>query len=320
MSTENDNFHGNSHLSISIVVLTFNRIESLKTLLSELTSLRYPHLEILVVDNFSDTPASTLKASFPRVEFLRSPANLGTTGRNIGMEKASGEIVICLDDDINGLTDESLRNVSRIFQKEDIAGVNFKVVEAVTGRITNWVHHKAVETHSDKSFDTYEITEGAVAFRTGIAKKAGFYPESFFISHEGPDLAFRIMNLGYRIIYTPEIAVTHAYSPLGRTSWRNYYFDTRNTFWLVARNCPVAFGSLLLVRQVGSMLLYSIRDGYLLWWLRGVRDGLLGWPAAWKQRVAMSPTTMQRIRQLDAGRPGIVYLLRKRLFQRGIRI
>lgn len=320
MSNHNLPAHGQSLLSISVVVLTFNRIASLSALLAELSALRYPNLEILVVDNFSDIPASTLQASFPEVIFLRSPANLGTTGRNIGMARATGEVVICLDDDINGLTDSSLETVSRLFQSDDVAGVNFKVVEAVTGRITNWVHHKEVETHADKSFETYEITEGAVAFRTKIAAKAGFYPESFFISHEGPDLAFRIMNLGYRITYTPEISVTHAYSPLGRTSWRNYYFDTRNTFWLVARNCPAKFGSLLLIRQVGSMLIYSIRDGYLLWWLRGVRDGIRGWRTAWQQRIPMSPSTMQRIRELDAGRPGVVYLLRKRLFQRGIRI
>ncbi len=254
------------------------------------------------------------------MKFLRAPSNLGTVGRNIGMKQARGEIVVCLDDDVGGLTDEALWKLGPMFAEPTVAGVNFKVIEAQTGRITNWVHHKAVEQFADTRFLTYEITEGAVAFRRDIAEKAGFYPDSFFISHEGPDLAFRIMELGYTIEYNPAISVTHAYSPLARTSWRNYYYDTRNTFWLVARNCPLAFSLALLIRQNGAMFIYSIRDGFFLWWLRGVWDGLRGLPQAFRERRKMSPATMRRIAQIDEGRPSILYLLKKRLFQRGIKI
>jgi GT2 family glycosyltransferase len=159
-----------------------------------------------------------------------------------------------------------------------------------------------------------------VAFRREVAAAAGYYPEHFFISHEGPDLAFRIMELGFTVEYNPAISVIHAYSPLARTSWRNYYYDTRNTLWLVARNCPALFGTRMLTRQLGAMLIYSIRDGFLLWWLRGVRDGLRGLPQALRDRRKLSSATMQKIANIDRDRPGILYLLRKRLFQRGIKI
>ncbi len=303
-----------------MVVLTYNRLDSLKYLLAELSGLRYPQLEIIVVDNCSEVPAASLASAYPMVIFLRSPGNIGTGGRNIGMAKATGEIVVCLDDDVTGLTDEALWTLGPLFSEPGIAGICFKVIEAVTGNITNWVHHKPVERFADLTFETYEITEGAVAFRNRTAAAAGYYPESFFISHEGPDLAFRIMELGHRVIYSPTISVIHAYSPLARTSWRNYYFDTRNTLWLVARNCPFGFGMKLLTRQLGAMLVYSIRDGYFLWWLRGVRDGLLGWNKAVRERRKMSAETMRRIAEIDADRPSVAYLVRKRLFQRGIKI
>jgi GT2 family glycosyltransferase len=301
-------------------VLTYNRIESLNLLLSELSQLRYPHLEIIVVDNCSEVPAASLATTYPSVVFIRSPDNIGTGGRNIGMSRAAGEIVVCLDDDVTGLTDDALWKLGPMFQEPAIAGICFKVIEAVTGNITNWVHHKPVEHFADTTFATYEITEGAVAFRNSVAAAAGYYPESFFISHEGPDLAFRIMELGYDIIYSPAISVIHAYSPLARASWRNYYFDTRNTLWLVARNTPFVFGCKLLIRQLGAMFIYSIRDGFFLWWLRGVRDGLRGWSRAMRERKRLSGATMKRIREIDADRPSLVYLLRKRLFQRGIKI
>lgn len=307
-------------VSVSVVVLTYNRLESLRSLLAQLCVLSYPRLELIVVDNCSEVAASTLAPSYENVIFIRSPDNLGTAGRNLGMARATGDIVVCLDDDVSGLTDEALWKLGPLFANPSIGGICFKVLEAVTGNITNWVHHKPVERFADDTFATYEITEGAVAFRREVVTAAGYYPESFFLSHEGPDLAFRIMELGYDVIYDPAIEVIHAYSPLARTSWRNYYFDTRNTLWLVARNCPLGFGARLLTRQLGSMLLYSLRDGFFLWWLRGVRDGLGGLRRAIRERKKMGSSTMRKIALIDADRPGVIYLLRKRLFQRGIKI
>ena len=312
--------NGEPPVSISVVVLTFNRIDSLRALLCKLSQLTYPRLEIIVVDNCSEVPAASLAPVYKQVIFLRSPGNVGTGGRNIGMDRATGEIVVCLDDDVSGLTDAALWTLGPLFADRKLGGVCFKVIEAQTGKITNWVHHKPVERFADARFPTYEITEGAVAFRREVAAAAGYYPESFFISHEGPDLAFRIMDLGFTVEYNPTISVTHACSPLARTSWRNYYFDTRNTLWLVARNCPVPFGASLVVRQLGGMLLYSIRDGFLLWWVRGVLDGLRGLPQALRERRKLSPATMERIAEIDRDRPSLLYLLRKRLFQRGIKI
>jgi GT2 family glycosyltransferase len=311
---------GATPLPVSVVVLTYNRIDSLRSLLQELSQLTYPRLEIIVVDNCSDVPAATLACDYKKVIFLRSPGNIGTGGRNIGMAHATGDIVVCLDDDVSALTDESLWKIESLFADRTIGGVCFKVIDAQTGKIINWVHHKPVERFVDTRFPTYEITEGAVAFRREVAAAAGYYPERFFISHEGPDLAFRIMELGYTIEYNPAISVVHAYSPLARTSWRNYYYDTRNTLWLVARNCPARFGANLLVTQLGGMLIYSIRDGFLLWWLRGVWDGLRGLPQALRERRKLSPATMRKIADIDSDRPSVVYLLRKRLFQRGIKL
>ncbi len=51
--------------SISVVVLTYNRIDSLRGLLTELDTLTYPGLEIVVVDNFSEVPAESLQPTFP---------------------------------------------------------------------------------------------------------------------------------------------------------------------------------------------------------------------------------------------------------------
>ena len=308
------------YVAIAVVVLTYNRLELLQALLRQLADLAWPGLEIIVVDNCSTIPASTLEATFPGVTFLRSPRNVGTGGRNIGIAAARADIVVCLDDDVSSLTSSALELLAELFVDPRLGAVCFKVIEADTGNVTNWVHHKPLEAFADREFETYEITEGAVAFRRTAAVDAGLYPEHFFISHEGPDLALRLIDRGFEVRYVPRIQVVHAYSPLARASWRNYYYDTRNTFWLAARNLPVRPALRMLAWQIGSMLLYSLRDGFFVWWLRGIRDGLAGLPQAFRERQPVSKSTLGRLAAMDKDRAGIAYLLRTRLFRRGIKI
>ena len=95
------------------------------------------------------------------------------------------------------------RKIVSALSVADVAAVNFRVVDKETGEQINWCHHRKLEEFADRRFDTYEISEGAVAFRREVVIDAGLYPEIYFISHEGPDLALRIMDLGFRVIYNP---------------------------------------------------------------------------------------------------------------------
>ena len=303
-------------LSYSIVALTFDRNHLLERLLDELRVFGQSGAQIIVVDNASNTPAEIVTRRHPGVTLIRSPRNLGAAGRNLGFAAATGDIVICLDDDVHGLSGDTFERLEEIFADASVAAVNFKVLEEGTGRIVNWVHHRSVEKFADATFDTYEITEGAVAFRRSLLQRVGGYPEAFFLSHEGPDLALRIMDQGARVIYHPAIRVSHSFAPEGRPSWRRYYYDTRNTLWLAARNLPAVYGMRLVARQTLAMLVYSVRDGYVGWWSRGMWDGLRGLPAAWNGRHEVSTETMRRVRRIDSFRPPLLYQLRKRLFTR----
>jgi GT2 family glycosyltransferase len=304
-------------LSFSIVVLTFNRNYLLERLLADLRVFAQSKAQIIVVDNASETPASAVTQAHPEVTLIRAPKNLGAAGRNLGIDVATGDVVVCLDDDVYELSRDALDRLEEIFADKSIGAVNFKVTEEGTGRIVNWVHHRSVEEYSGKMFETYEITEGAVAFRRSTLMRTGGYWEEFFLSHEGPDLAFRIMNEGARVIYSPALRVTHAFAPEGRAPWRKYYYDTRNTFWLAARNLPLIYGWRLVTRQSLAMLLYALRDGHAIWWAKGLRDGLLGMRVAFAQRRVLSQEAMRRVRTIDTFRPPLIYMLRRRLFTRG---
>ncbi|MFX0197667.1 MAG: glycosyltransferase family 2 protein [Candidatus Hodarchaeota archaeon] len=311
---------GNS--KVSIAVLTYNRSILLKNLLLSLQELKYKPVEIIVIDNHSeDNTEEMLGNEFTYVNYIRTERNIGASARNLGLKRAMGDIVITLDDDIIGIDDNDLANLLSAFRSRPTLGaVNFKVLDHSTGNICNWPHHCKPEEYSNREFLTYEITEGAVAFRKKALEKAGYYPEYFFLSHEGPDLALRIINTGYQVIYSNMVSVIHYRSNFGREPWLNYYFDTRNQLWLATRNFPVPYAITYLTRGVLSMFVYSARDGYLLYWMKGLIDGLKGLKKALKDRNVLSDEKLRIIKSIDRHRPDFTYLIKKRLLKRGVRL
>lgn len=303
--------------AITISVLTFNRWTMLRRVLMELSALRYTPLEIIVVDNHSeDQTAHALPQEFPGIRHMRTSENVGASARNLGLQAASGEIVVTLDDDITGLSDAALEHVASYFcANPGVGGLNFGV-RTIEGEICNWIHHCRQEDYWDQEFLTYEITEGAVAFRKLAVDRSGGYPEAFFLSHEGPDLAFRLLEAGFTVKYSGAVSVTHHFAGEGRSPWRNYYFDTRNQLWLAARNFPVSYAFPYLSRGLLSMALYSLRDGYFRYWLKAIRDGLLGLRIAMRERKVLSRRTMAVVREIDATRPDLAYMVRTRWFSK----
>lgn len=307
--------------SISIVLLTFNRPDHIKHRVREVSQLGSLVVEILVVDNYSKVPASEACDSIDaRIKFIRTGQNLGAVARNRAFEIAKGAIIICLDDDVFGLTDSSLERLVAKFEDPKIGAVNFRVADPITQRPMNWCHHYDVERFWQARFVTNEISEGAVAFSRLALQQTGFYPETFFISHEGPDMAFRLLNQSYLVVYEPDVLVFHEPATEARVSWRRYYYDTRNVFWLVARNFPIMYGIRRIIRESGALFIYSIRDGFLRYWFKGCWHGITGLPRAFRERRRPLSQTMRIIREIDAHRPPLWKLIRTRLFRKGVQI
>lgn len=306
-----------SSIKITVSILTYNRCNILKKVLDSLIREHIDDMEIIVVDNNSeDETEEVVNNRRYSINYIKNDKNIGVFARNIGMSKAQGRYIITLDDDIDGLNKESIDKICNIFDNnKEIGAINFKVNDYESGEICNWVHHCKSEKYHDKKFDTYEITEGAVAFRKKAIELVGGYSNLFFIGHEGPDLAFRLMNAGYRVIYSGDILVKHHFCNNGRASWRNYYFDTRNSILLAVRNMPAFYGMKYLSKSILSMLIFSVRDGLFKYWLKGLYDGVMNIKLYFTQRNVLSHSTMLKIKNIDNMRPGLIYMIKKRLFR-----
>lgn len=297
---------------ISIVFLTFNRPQELLKTITALDEELFRLCEIIVVDNASEQAAAQVLSEYPSVKVLTMDKNLGVSARNNGIAEASGELVITLDDDVRGITADEVHYILRTFsENEHLVAMNFKVLEEETGRQINWCHHRKMEDWADTSFETYEISEGAVVLRKAAVELAGYYPDNYFISHEGPDLALRLMNLGGFVIYDQNVQVFHARSPVARVSWRRYYFDTRNLIWMVYKYYSFSKGFKKLFFGLGSLFVYAIRDGFVRYWFKAVYDAMAGLRLNERQRIR--PSTWDRIERLESFNPSFAYMVKKRL-------
>lgn len=317
-----ENEHNHMNQTVSVVILTYNRGEILVGLLRSLQKLSYKNLEIIVIDNNSEDNTELLvKRQFPEILYDKTNENIGIAARNIGISKATGDIVITLDDDIQ--IDDNF-NVARLIEiftnRASIGAVCFKILDTDSGEISNWCHHYDKRIFSNIEFITDEITEGAVAFRKSVFSDVGYYPTNFFISHEGHDLLCRMLNLSYITIYSPDVCVSHRTHKSGRTNWRRYYYDTRNQILLVIRNYPICYGIKYLLRGLSAMLIYSLRDGYVKYWAKGVIDGFVNIPNALNDRNPMNKKSITLLKMISKNRPSMIYMFRERLFKNGIRL
>jgi GT2 family glycosyltransferase len=300
---------------ITVSILNYKRRETLTKALDSVRQQSYMPREVVVVDNGSgDDLAAFLEQNYPEVRLVALTENLGGAGRNRGIEAARGEVVVTIDNDLYFDSPFELQKIVTAFEERPQATcIAFKVLESGSGKlhVRDWCHPRNYAEYADAEFETYFIPEGACAFRRKPFLQIGGYYEPFWLGHEGWDLALRILDQGGQIVYCPSIRVCHQISGETRTSWRPYYFYTRNYIWVSARNYGAVGTALFLPEKLAMMTYFATRTGNLRALFRGLRDGLGGLPKVWKTRKPLAESTWTRLRALTGERPGMLARLRR---------
>jgi GT2 family glycosyltransferase/glycosyltransferase involved in cell wall biosynthesis len=89
---------------VSVIILTYNHPElSRLTIQSVLKRSLYPNLEVIIVDNHSDKKTQQIVRAYrtvPGVKVIMNRRNLGfAAGNNVGMQAATGEYLVLLNND-----------------------------------------------------------------------------------------------------------------------------------------------------------------------------------------------------------------------------
>jgi GT2 family glycosyltransferase len=295
--------------TVSIAILNYQRRETLRSALEAARRQRFPITEVIAVDNGSaDGSAEMVRREFPDVRLVALPDNIGAAARNAGVAAAKGEIVFTLDNDVLFTGPDDVERGVAMFERHPRAAVvNFMIV-GPDGRLSgrDWCHPRDAARWADTEFLTCYVLEGASACRREAFLAAGGYWPPFFIGHEGLDLALRLLNDGWDLVYTPSVRVCHLVEASARPSSRIYYTFTRNAVWVALRNLRPAAALGAIARDLALMAFCAVRAGQLPAFIRGVVDAGAGAPAALATRRPLSPDAVRRLRAISALRPGLL--------------
>jgi len=244
MSSRNNQF-------ISVIVITYNRTNELKKCLSSIFSQNYSKFEVIIVDNNENPNISSavkkIISSFPqnKIKYFKISKNLGVPGgRNFGVLKSKGEILIFIDDDAYFETKETFEKVIKKFQKDKEIGIlSFKIVNYYSRKIDpKEFPHRNKRLNPDKEFETTYFIGAGHAIRKEVFSKAGLYPEDFFYGDEELDLSFRAIDKGFKIVYFPEVVVWHKPSKKGRINFQKMWEKVlENRIKVSLRNLPLRY-------------------------------------------------------------------------------
>jgi GT2 family glycosyltransferase len=298
---------------VSVIVLNYRRLDELKRTLDSVASQDYSKLEIIVVDDHSEEDVNgVVRSCAAPVRLIELPENRGAcAGRNTGIRAARGEIIVTIDNDVQFVTPSEVSKIVAAFERNpEYHILAFRICEAGTGalRVREWCHPRDWRSYHDRQFESNFFGEGASAFRREVFDTAGLYWEPLFIGCEGWDLMLRIVACGFRILYCPEIVVSHSMSPQCRPAARPFYYYTRNYIWIAYKNYPFLAALAYATPKLAMMLFFAIRAGRLGAFLKGIRDGFDGLGGI-AHRKPIGSSECRKIAILESMRPGILLRL-----------
>lgn len=233
---------------------------------------------------------------------VHCPENVGIPeGRNVGAAHARGDLLFFYDDDAWLPTTDVLCRLAETLERDPrIAVVQPRGVDP-TGRPTprRWVPRLRTAA-GGRGGETVVFWEGVCLVRRTAFEQVGGWPGHFWYGHEGIDLAYRLADAGWRLLYRPDVVVHHPATAPSRHAVY-YRMNARNRVWVARRNLPLPLVPVYLGTWVLLTLARVHRRADLGVWFAGFREGLGGDPGP---RRPMSWATVLRLSV--AGRPPIL--------------
>lgn len=280
-----------------IVLTRGGRPDSLTRAIESVRSQVGVDVDLVVVGN--GWKPTGLPAGVRSVELV---VNRGIpAGRNGGVPHVSGDALLFLDDDAALVSDDVLARAMAMFTADPTIGaIQARPVDPVTRETPRSFVPRLRVGDPGRDSDVTALWEGTVLVRREAFEQAGGWPELYLYMHEGVELAWRVIDAGYRVRYAGDLLTYHEAKQPGRDP-EYFWMQARNRVWLARRNLPVPLGAAYLTTW---FLLTLVR-------VRGRearRQAIAGWREGFRQpcgpRRPISWRTVWRMTR--AGRPPVI--------------
>jgi GT2 family glycosyltransferase len=291
---------------ISVVIPSYNRRDGMLALLADVFRQEGVEFEVIVVDDCSpDDSAEAIRREFPAVRLFVNETNGGpAVTRNRGIWEAKGELIVGFDSDVTIPDTRLLAKAAACFQKSAaVDGLALRIFkpDGVSEDVGRWWHPLPIADHADKEFLTSYFSGTAYAFRRAAVIDAGLYPELLYMHYEEVELAWRILDRGGRILYTPDIAVVHHANPVSRRSEVELFLKPRNQILLAASCLPVVQALLYLLPRTSYQCFKACCRGHFPDFLRAMSSARKLLPRQLAKRKPLRRETLARLRKLKSG-------------------
>ncbi len=217
--------------AISIIIPTRNRLDLLRTCLDGVAATAYPDVEVIVVDNDSDDPATLdyLAALDPaRVRVLRhaGPFNYSTIN-NRAVAEARGQLLCLLNNDIEVLSPDWLAIMATQALRDDVGAVGAQLLYP-DGRIQHagvvigvgnaaGHAHRFVQPQAEGYFRRHALPQFTAAVtaaclvvsRDRFLAVGGLDERNFAVAFNDVDLCLRLNQRGWQSLYEPRAVLIH---------------------------------------------------------------------------------------------------------------
>lgn len=260
---------------VSIIIPVKNEADNLKKCLASIRELDYPEekLEIIIADALSEDETVVVAESYGAIVVSNRKQTVAP-GRNAGFKAAHGEIIAFTDADC--VVDKNwLQNSLKYFSDPQIAGVGGPNLtpkeEADFGKAVSYVFGQwlfAAGSIHARNLDSYRETKSLpgcnVIYRREVLDLVMPQDETL-LTCDDTEMNKRILDLGYLLLYTPDVYVWHYRRPTLKKLWRQIYRysigrvqlrkrhrDTLNIVHvLVGLSLPLYLGLLLISSKLG---------------------------------------------------------------------
>ncbi len=190
---------------VSIVIPCFNDFQYIERAVNSARSQTYPHKEIIVIDDGSNTKTKELLINMkPHIDKLITQENMGVVAsRNTAISKAKGDYILTLDSDDYFEPDFLEKAVS-------ILDLNKKV-----GMVTCWVslkNHKGEEINISKPSGGgaiqgifYNNAPGCLLYRKLCWEEVEGYDKNLWMGNEDWEFNISVTKKGWGIEVIPEV-------------------------------------------------------------------------------------------------------------------
>jgi glycosyltransferase involved in cell wall biosynthesis len=192
---------------VSIIIRTRNEEKWISHCLKNIFSQTYKNIEIIIVDNYSTDKTLQKIKGFPHI-LIKIKKFLPGKALNLGIQKASGSIIVCLSAHCIPVNNDWLKNLIKPLKKSSVGGVygrqqplSYSSTSDKRDLITIFGLDKKIQI-KDPFFHNANS-----AFKKSTWKKISFDEKTTNI--EDRIWGKRIISNGLRIIYEPLASVFH---------------------------------------------------------------------------------------------------------------